>query len=290
MDLFQYLLEKTIFPEFAIYRTESYANVLFDYVSQLSGKITVYPCFIWAFKALKYGNLRFHSNIFYKVVINTPLKDYETTLLNSGLVQVTTFMDQYRSGIELACSIALSNQGIEKKSLSNDYYNSILSVINTFVNGRLSVAVRICRHQKNFTVAAEFLRRWYLTSTHGGELTMILELEQEVVSCAIIQIVAKLFEILPGAKCLVICDMRHPDRVQQHFQYLVPDVPTVIQDLPLTLIDPDRFDCLYLTDQKNVHAAIRDAGIEAGRVLSMPELLYMFRITDAMQEFGINTK
>ena len=117
---------------------------------------------------------------------------------------------------------------------------------------------------------------------------MIQELEQEVVSCAIVQIVGKLFDILPGAKCLVLCDMRHSDTIQNHFQYLVPEVPTVIQDLPTSLTDPDRFDCLYLTDQNTVHTAIRDAGIEAGRVLSMTELLYMFRITDSMQEFGIS--
>ncbi|MBF0585057.1 MAG: glycosyltransferase family 2 protein [Magnetococcales bacterium] len=269
-ELFNFIFAKRVFPEWGLYRTEQYMKVLFE-------PHALYFPFVWTFRALAYGRVRFHTTPNYRVVLHNALKHQDLNQENQGLVQVKTFMDKYRGGMEFAASMALCAAGLAE--FNPDNRSVVLDMINDFVVGRISVAARIAQHHGNFIAASEFLRRQLLWAKTEADRAMIRQLEEEVVAGAAVQAVGELFGITAGAKRLVLCEMADPTGIQFRFHQLAPNVPTAICSVSVALCETDRQDCLYLTEQEAVRQALRASGVPIGKIVLYSEAVAMFRIT-----------
>ncbi|MEO5341301.1 MAG: glycosyltransferase [Magnetococcus sp. MYC-9] len=272
VELFNFILAHKVFPEWGIYRTDTYMKVLMVPHPQRA-----YFPLIRTFCALAYGSLRFQPRPFYRVVVQASLKRHDMNQENEGLRQVTTYADQYRAGIEMAVSLALSQVGIME--LAAEQRVQVLDLVNDFVVGRISVAARIAQHRGNFIAAAEFLKRWLLWAKSDVEKQMIREAEPEVLAGAVVQAVGELFAVSLGARRLVLCFLEGLEAIQARLRQQLPEVPVVVCDLPTILAATDRREALYWTDQQAVATALREAGIDAGRILLHAELQHMFRVT-----------
>lgn len=269
-ELFNFIFNKRVFPEWGIYRTEQYMKVLFE-------PHALYFPFVWTFRALTYGRVRFHTTPNYRVVLHNALKNQDLNQQNQGLVQVKTFMDKYRGGMEFAASMALHAAGLNAFNPGNR--EIVLDMINDFVVGRISVAARIAQHHGDFIAASEFLRRQLLWAKSEADRASIYQAEQVVVAGAAVQAVGELFELTAGAKQLVLCELTNPASMQAQFNQIVPNMPIIIRDLPTALSSEDRYDCLYLTEQEATRLAMRAAGIRMGKIVVLSEVTHMFRIT-----------
>lgn len=269
-ELFNFIFNKRVFPEWGLYRTEQYMKVLFE-------PHALYFPFVWTFRALTYGKVRFHTTPNYRVVLHNALKGQDLNQQNQGLVQVKTFMDKYRGGMEFAASMALNAAGLTAFNPGNR--EVVLDIINDFVVGRISVGARIAQHQGDFIAASELLRRQLLWAKSEADRAAIYQVEETVVAGAAVQAVGELFEITAGAKQLVLCELTDPEKMQAQFNKMVPKMPTVIRDLATALRAEDRYDCLHLTEQPSARQALQAAGIGMGKLVVLSEVTHMFRIT-----------
>ncbi|MBF0180659.1 MAG: glycosyltransferase [Magnetococcales bacterium] len=269
VELFNFFMDRRVIPEFAVYRTLEYSPMLFE-------SPTVYPCFIWPLQALRHGQIRFHDNTLYRVVLYTPLKTPTANLSNVGLVQVTSLTDQYRAGIELAVAQALANVGLEEFTPGNRPV--MLDVINDFVIGRISVASRVAQQQGNYTGAVEFLKRWSLWAKHDADRELIRKADQEVVGGAVVQTLEQLFRIVTGTRRVVLCELPHVEYWLGHFARVAARMPVEARTLVEAASAADRGEALYLTDRAEARAVLLDAGVEAGRILLLSDLVVMLRV------------
>lgn len=269
-ELFNFVFTKRVFPEWGIYRTADYLKVMFE-------PRGLYFPLVWTFRALEYGRVRFHSTPVYRVVIHNTLKSQDLNQQNQGLIQVKTFMDKYRGGMEFAASLALNAAGLSTFTPGNR--EVVLDIINDYVVGRISVAARIARHHGDFIAACEFLRRQMLWAKSDEEREGIRVQEQELVIGAAVQSVGELFAITPGATHLVLGDVSNPETLQAAFGQIVPQVPMVIRSLSDILVAKDRHDCLYLVEQDATRQSMHGAGIALGQIVVLSEVARMFSIT-----------
>ncbi|MBF0295404.1 MAG: glycosyltransferase [Magnetococcales bacterium] len=269
VELFNFFMDRRVIPEFAVYRTLEYSPMLFE-------SPTVYPCFIWPLQALRYGQIRFHDNTLYRVVLYTPLKTPAANLTNVGLVQVTSLTDQYRAGIELAVAQALANVGLEEFTPGNRPV--MLDVINDFVIGRISVASRVAQQQGNYTGAVEFLKRWSLWVKHDADRELIRKADHEVVGGAVVQTLERLCQIVTGTRRVVLCEVPHVEYWLGHFTRVAPQLSVEARALTEAASAADRGEALYLTDQAEGRATLLQAGVEAGRILLLSDLVLMLRV------------
>lgn len=267
-DLFNYIVAHHIFPEHAICRTESFTKVLFRTHGVLKEMV-------WNFRALDYGKIRFQPNPWLLHIGDSPI--HTARQGKEGVQGTLTSLDQYRGALEMAAYIAMANIGMEDFSPGNR--EEVLDIINEFISGRLHVNARIAQKFGDFIGASEFLKRRLLWVRTEEQRQEIRALEQVVTPGAIFQAMGELFDLTPGAKHLVLCALPNAENMQAQFRELTPAMPTVIRDLPTALNAPDRYDCLYLTNNNETRSAIGAAGIEFGRVTVLSELLHMFRIT-----------
>ena len=267
MDMLIFLTSNQIFPEFGIYRTSDFVKIVFETFS-------VYPNILWSIQALRYGKVRFHKNTFYRVVVNTPLKSHEENVQNVGLQQVTTFMDQYRSSIELSASHILSSQNAD---LTETGRNALLSMINTFITRRMCVGARIACQQNKFILSAELYKRCNLWTNTKHHKKMIHDSLREITPGAVFQSIEKIFHHTVGAKYLILCDIKDQEIMSCNIRKITKKMPIAIRSMSEALSSSDKYDCIYLTDQEEVRSTIQAAGIEYGKVLLLSDLSQFFK-------------
>lgn len=267
VELFNFLVLHHVYPEHAIFRTESFLKVLI--------RCRSYEPPIWCFRVLEYGKVRFQPNSFYINVMQTRIKTLNDD--KKGVEQILTYFDKYRGGLEIAASLAMSNVGMSGFDPENRLL--VLDMINSFVMERVIASSNIAQFNGDFISAAESRKRWLLWAATDGEKKEVQDLESDTMLGAIFQSMGELFDMTVGVKHLVLCEMSHSDGLWAAFQNIAPRVPVVIRTLSTALEAVDRYDCLYFTDQDVVRQAIRASGIEAGKVVLLSELMHMFRIT-----------
>ncbi|MEO5348227.1 MAG: glycosyltransferase [Magnetococcus sp. YQC-3] len=270
-ELFNYIFVRRVFPEWGIFRTAEFMKVMFE-------PHGLYFPMVWTFRALEYGRVRFHPTPVYRVVIHNTLKNQDLNQQNQGLVQVKTFMDKYRGGMEFAASLALAAAGLTTFTPGNR--EVVLDIINDYVVGRISVAARIARHHGNFIATSEFLRRQLLWTKDDAEREGIRAQEREVTFGAAVQAIGELFTMTHGVQCIALCGMSDPESLQSVFRQIVPHVPSVIRSLPEMAAAEDRRDCLWVIEREDLRLTMQAAGIPMGKIVLISDVIRMFRLTE----------
>ena len=92
------------------------------------------------------------------------------------------------------------------------------------------------------------------------------------------QAVGEIFAITVDVHHLVLCGIPDSESAQARFRQIVPGMPTVIREVSTALKASDRQQCVYLVEEDETSRALQAAGVEAGKIMVMSELLKVFRV------------
>ncbi|MBF0342175.1 MAG: glycosyltransferase family 2 protein, partial [Magnetococcales bacterium] len=215
--LFNLIITQQVLLENAIFRSEVYHKLLFE--------TSVNTLFITEMRFLEYGTVRLQPVPFYVLVVQTPIQSLKP--IREGVLHTQTYLDTYRTCLELSASLALSNSGMTTFNPENRL--EVLDLINEFLCSRIDVAAYVAKLHSNFINSARFLQRRYLWAKTQEERDRIRALSREVVSGAAYQTMKELYSCFADARQLVLCELENPRIVQQSFQQIAPEIPTVIR-------------------------------------------------------------
>lgn len=267
-DLFNFIVTKHIFPEIAVYRTQPYLRGIFEWHQ-------AYTPFIEMMRALHFGTIRFQPEPFCRVIIATSVESRNKE--KSGVQDIGNLLDQYRAGLEIAASLALSNMGM--RAFNPDNRLVVLDLINDFICTRMNVAAKIAQAKKNFIQANILLKRSGLWAKDPEIKANIRKMEEEVSIGSAYQAMKDIFDLYIDAQQFVLCEISNGPVVLAGLAEMAPEMVTVIHTLSQALDNPYKEQCVYLVETENVRSALLSAGVDVGRVLLASDLLRIFQVS-----------
>ncbi|MBF0271297.1 MAG: tetratricopeptide repeat protein [Magnetococcales bacterium] len=267
-NLFNFIALNHIFPEVAIHRAETLVRVSFDLQATYGPVVTT-------FRANAHGTIRFQPRPFLLSVLRHPTPGAAHT--KPGTTSILDQLDHYRSGLEIAASLALSSIGMPDFDPGNR--SVVLDLINDFTVRRILVAANIAQANQDYIAASLCLKRALLWSKTEPDRQYIRDLEPTVLIGAAYQALKERFETLPGANSLVCCGVSNPAVVQDSLRQIAPALPVEVRDPATAVGAADRSACLHLTESEEIRATLIQAGVPIDRVVMTTDLLAMFRVT-----------
>ncbi|MBF0417524.1 MAG: tetratricopeptide repeat protein, partial [Magnetococcales bacterium] len=216
-DLFNFIALHHIFPENAIYRAEALARVSFDL------EATHAPLVI-TFRILPFGAVRFQPNPFFVSVLRNP--GIGPQRATTGY-DVLARLDHYRSGLELAASLALASLGMNDFDPGNRAV--VLDMINDFTVRRMMVAANIAQATGDYIAASLCLKRALLWVKSEEDRALIRAMEPTVMTGAAYQAMRDRFFALPDARVLVACRVSNPEVIRASLKQIDPTIPFEIR-------------------------------------------------------------
>ncbi|GAB0058720.1 Lipopolysaccharide assembly protein B [Candidatus Magnetaquicoccaceae bacterium FCR-1] len=266
-DLFNFIALNHIFPENALYRADALARVSFDLEATHTPLVTT-------FRTLSYGAVRFQPNPFLVSVLRNP--GVGAAQRNEGM-EVLAHLDHYRSGLELAASLALASLGMNDFDPGNRAV--VLELINDFVVRRILVAANLAQASGDYIAAGLCLKRALLWVKSEEDRALIRAMEPNVMTGSAYQAMRDRFFALPDAKALVACRISNPEVIRASLHQIAPTIPFEIRDPESLAQSPERFTALCLTEDEATRGLLIASGLPAGQVLLTSDLLGMFRVT-----------
>lgn len=261
-ELFNFLVNRFIFPEIAIYRTEFYHKILFECYH-------AHTPLIMDFRALEYGQVRFQPQPFYQYII-------QPNQTKAGETAILPQLDQYRGGLELAASMAMANIGMTDFNPGNAAI--VLNLINQYLVQRIRIAAQIAQSQRDYIRASELSKRCLLWEKEASQRAQIRLFAQEMMTGAVYQSMVEMVHSFPDGTQLVLCALSNPEVVQESFALLDPRISTVIRPLSIAVEALDRKNCLYFTETEEIRTALVASEVDMGRVVLVSDLIRIFQL------------
>ncbi|MBF0214329.1 MAG: tetratricopeptide repeat protein [Magnetococcales bacterium] len=267
-NLFNFILQNHIFPEVAIHRADTLARISFDLD-------TTYAPLVTTFRALAHGAIRFQPRPFLLSVLrnvspgSNAQKPGTTTLLDQ--------LDHYRSGLEIAASLAMSSTGMSDFDPGNRAV--VLDLINDFTVRRILVAANIAQAHNDSITAALCLKRALLWAKTEADRQLIRDAEPTVMLGAAYQAIRQRYDALPDTTRLVCCGVSNPEVIRASLRLVAPAMPVEFREPAVACTAPDRRNALHLTEHPQTRSELIQAGIPVDQVLLIADLLTLFRIT-----------
>lgn len=267
LDCFNFLINKHVMPEIAVYRTEIFHKVLY-----LPHRINI--SHITLVKMLQFGDVCFHPLSFYRSISRS---DWAASGSRGqmGHDQAIKHIDQYRGGLEAALFKLFEYNGTLPFPMQTK--NAALESINSFVCGRMGAASRLSKGKKDFIAAHEFYVRNLLWQRQINQNALV-EWERNIVPLAAIQNVIELFEQNTFLKKIVLYGFENPESIVSSFRFIRENVPVEVrtkEDIFTTDV-PDK--TLVLTNLDGIRDEMTENGFLPGFIILYEELLSNFRI------------
>lgn len=262
VDLFNFIIQKHIFPEICIYRSDALHKMLY-----LSHK-AFWP-FVNLARLLDYGDIAFLPEPFYRSVT----KHWEgETRSQHGHQQAMLEWDLYRGGVEYLFHKAFRNLG--HPAVPEDQRDIGRKMIDIFVATRLSVALRQLIGKKDFISANDvFIRLLSCRTLPEAETS---HYGQFLAPRAAVQSMIETFEAITRLECIGLYHVSDSDAVTTLFKEIRPDLPIrVLSDGAINKIK-NKDTVLILAGSDLERKKLIEAGFGNGLVIVEQELVSQF--------------
>jgi hypothetical protein len=146
LELFDFIVDRHIFPEIAVYRTPALQAVV-------TPRTVCYFFFAYLAHLLDHGGVAFIDEPFYRHVTRNAL---DRDRPQAGYEQVMTDWDIYRGGLDYLLNVGIRRAGIP---IDEQRGRVIQARVDQFVRARMMVAMRMWIGRSNFVRAFEIYNR-----------------------------------------------------------------------------------------------------------------------------------
>jgi glycosyltransferase involved in cell wall biosynthesis len=268
LDCFNFVVQRGIFPEIAIFRTEILHKLFFQ-------PHHVYLGYDFLFKALRYGSVCFHPDSYYLSVIRTDGGVSSGDRGQVGHEQAISHLDQYRGGLEAALMIALEE--LVPLPLQDNTLISAMTMVNEFVRARLDVASRLSRAKRDFIGAYEFQIRSLLWNRNGDVAGFRQQSEQELLVVAL-QAIAERFHHNSIMETLVLCDCQSAEQLLRVVQMFLDESAADARSMDQVLDAGDRESLLVVVDSEAARARLLGDGFLPGNAVCIQDVMRNFQV------------
>lgn len=262
IDLFNFIVEKHVFPEIAIYRSDALHKVLYS-------PRKTYLAFVCLARLLSYGSIVFLPSPFYHSV--TVHWEGETRS-QYGHQQAVSDWDLYRGGVEYLFYKAFRNVGYP--AVPDEQLDIGRKMIHGFVANRLFVTLGELIRSKDFIGANDVFVR--LLSCGVFPSAEVSKYSQFLAPRAAVQSLIETFEAMTGLECIGVYrvgDFKAVERLLKEIRGEVA-VRQLLDDGPYEFKDKDRI--LVLVGSNTEKEKLLNAGYQDGLVIVEQELVSQF--------------
>jgi glycosyltransferase involved in cell wall biosynthesis/tetratricopeptide (TPR) repeat protein len=266
LDLCNFVIEKHLFPEIFVFRSEILRKMIYT-------PRKAYWAFVNMINALNYADVAFLPAIFYRTIT----QHWEGEVREqAGIKQTMSEWDLYRGGLEYMLHRAFTYAGFagvppEQRVLTQQ-------MVQNFVNIRMSVALRLLIQHRQYVSAYEvFVRLWARGALPESALA---EYKPILVARASLEAFIQTFHSMTEMRMLGLFHIDGPQNVVGLIHELDAQVPVEILDqvdLGAT-VNKDRY--LVLSGSGLHRQTLIDAGFPAGQVWAEGDLTRQFLIGD----------
>jgi len=268
LDCFNFLLEGSLLPDRAIYRSDVLSKVLFSPHGLHIGLVMV-------FRALRYGQVGFHPGSYCLAAV-----DGSKALVGEvpGAAMEKSELppfDHYRGALETSLLSAL--QAVAPLPLPEELRGQLVELTNQFLVTRIRTAVEQCLRVGDFIAAHELQARSFLWRSDVREAE-VREWEDSHLTQVALQSILKMFDLLRFLKGLVLCGFANADEIVSGLELCSPNTHLLVRAREESLSASDREDFMYLVEQPDDTRALTEAGVAPGQVLCLSEVTDQLRV------------
>ena len=268
LDCFSFLLERSVLPDRAIYRSDVLSKVLFSPHGLHIGLVMV-------FRALRYGRVGFHPDSYCLAAVDgSKALSHE---LSGEAIQKSVLppFDHYRGALETSLLSAL--QALVPLPLPEELRAQSVELINRFLLTRIRREVEQCLRVGDFIAAHELQARSFLWRLDVCEAE-VREWEDSHLTQVALQSTLKMFDLFRFLKGLVLCGFANADEIVPGLELCSPNTHLLVRAREESLSASDREDFMYLVEHPDDSRALTEAGVAPGHVLCLSEVTDQLRI------------
>jgi glycosyltransferase involved in cell wall biosynthesis len=262
VNLFNFIVQRHIFPEIAIYRSSALHKALY-----LPHK--VYWVFVNLARLLEYGDIAFLPQAFYRLSVHWmgDARDQHGHKLTIGE------WDLYRGGLEYLLHKAFRNLGYS--SVPDKHRHVAQCMIDRFMMVRLLVALRHLSYRKDFISANEVFFR--LLSCGAIPDAEVSGYSQFLAPRAAAQSLIETFEAITRLDHICLYHVHDPTETEKLLKELREDLPVeVLTDGAMRKM-ADKEKALVLAGGEAERQKLLKAGVPDGLVIVEGELVSQFK-------------
>ena len=261
LGLFDFVMQRNIFPEIGIYRVSMLHQILYQ-------PRKAYWAFVFLARAIEHGDVAFLPYPFYRSIT----KHWEgETREQHGYLQALSEWDLYRGGIEFLLQRALRGTGFAEGE--QDRYRK---AINRFVASRMKVALKLLLAKQDYLGAFDTLVRllpWnYLREEESGRYRKLLPLR------AAAQAIVATFDAVTTLRQVGLYRIADSEKLVSLLKQVRKNLPIVSlpDGNPGAATDKDRI--LVVTRNATDREDLVQAGFGTGLIVVETELLSQFQL------------
>jgi len=265
LEVFNYLIQRRIFPEIAIYRTNALHKSLYP-------TRRLYWAFVALARLLECGEIAFVPSPFYRYVERSA---DGASIEHQGDAGIISGLDLFRGGLEYFLLRAYRNLGYP--AVPQDQRDTARKMIDSFVFSRLGVAVRKMAYvYKDFIGAhATLARMLYSCVNSVGELP---EYRHEISVKATVQAVVGTFDACTSLTRLLLYRVSDASSVMRLLHEIRHDLPVYLLPDDSVKSLADKQTVLILAGSDGDRQTLLAAGYPEGYIILEPELLARFAL------------
>ncbi|MBF0295006.1 MAG: glycosyltransferase [Magnetococcales bacterium] len=216
--------------------------------------------FIVHFQVLAQGKVRLHPGSCYRVI---------------GACRAVVDPEGWRGALDVAAALALSHIGGE--GMTEASKPVFLNMVNASAVAVLEDNARVAQGAGDRIALVETLRRLILWEEDAQRKDQLRAWALAAVGAAVMQAVGEIFALFTDARRLVLCGLAEPDPVREALLACDASLPVTVWDPVAALAAADWEGSVYVVESESVQRLLLAAGVEAGRVMVLSDLIFLFR-------------
>ncbi|MGZ5232913.1 MAG: glycosyltransferase family 2 protein, partial [Burkholderiales bacterium] len=264
LELVDFILERRIFPEIAIYRAQALHNVL--YLPR-----SAYWAYVYLARMVQQGPVAFLPDPFYRSITRHWVGEKRE---QHGSKQTLTAWDTYRGGVEYLVQRALSNA--RARGITEDPLIRYRAAIDEFVASRMMIGLMGLVEKQDYIGALDLLSRLLLwgyvpqeNAPHWRDFLRPRAAAQGIVAT---------FDAMTTLQRLFLHEISDSDDLVRFVREARADLTiTILQDAR-AVHQSEKDNALVVTRNAAARDSLVQAGFERGLIIAEQELLGQFEL------------